>query len=191
MPLDPIRDLITGEVHVSSYQAISGAGYPGVPSLDIYGNVVPFINGEEDKLVEEPGKIMGSLKGGRIRSSPIKVVPNCVRVGVKDGHLVSFSARVEKGTEAEDIIKLLDGKKGLKGLPSAPKRPLVHRKERDRPRPDLDSFSGDPPGMVVTVGRVRVDDGILRAFSLVNNTIRGGAGNAVLIAEQCKKEGYL
>ncbi len=191
MALDPIRDLIEGEVHVSSYQAISGAGYPGVPSLDIYGNVVPFINGEEEKLIEEPGKIMGSLKGGSIRSSPLKVVPNCVRVGVKDGHLVSFSARVVKGTDADDIIKLIGAKKGLKGLPSAPERPLVYRRERDRPRPDLDSFSGDPPGMVVSVGRVRVDDGMLRAFSLVNNTIRGGAGNAVLIAEQCKRGGYL
>lgn len=191
MALDPIMGLIEGEVHVSSYQAISGAGYPGVPSLDILGNVIPFINGEEGKLVEEPPKIFGRISEARNIPSAIKIVPNCVRVGVKDGHLVSFSCRLGKGVGGEEVLDALKSKKGLKGLPSAPERPLVLRKGDDRPRPDLDAFMGKPPGMVVSVGRVRVDNGMLRAFSLVNNTIRGGAGNAVLIAELLMKEGFI
>lgn len=190
MALDPIADMLDGEVHVSSYQAISGAGYPGVPSLDILGNVLPFINSEEEKLVEEPRKILGGVKGGRFLPSNVKVVPNCVRVGVRDGHLISFSCRLKGKVHTDDVMDALRSKKGLNGLPSAPKEPLSLRDESDRPQPQLDAFAGEPPGMVVSIGRVRVDDGMLRAFSLVNNTIRGGAGNAVLIAELLKKEGY-
>ncbi|MDG6225936.1 MAG: aspartate-semialdehyde dehydrogenase [Candidatus Thermoplasmatota archaeon] len=191
MALAPIADLLEGPVHVSSYQAISGAGYPGVPSLEALGTVLPYISGEEEKLIEEPVKILGRLDDGMIVGSSIRIVPNCVRVGVRDGHLISFSASLKDRVDIEEVKRRMGSFTGLEGLPSAPKRPLVLRKENDRPRPDLDSFAGGPLGMSVSVGRVRVDEGMLRAFALVNNTIRGGAGNAVLIAEQCLKEGII
>jgi len=191
MALGPMKEAIGGEVFVSSYQAISGAGHPGVPALDIFGNVLPFIDGEEEKLVQETGKILGKVSDGAVLPEAVRVVPNCVRVGVRDGHLISVSFRLNEGYEREDVFSLMDSLKGLQGLPSAPAVPLVIRTEEDRPRPDLDAFAGDPPGMSATVGRVRVDEGILRMFVLVNNTIRGGAGNAVLIAEMLKAEGFL
>jgi len=191
MALAPIRDMLVGDAFVSSYQAISGAGYPGVASLDIMGNVVPFIRDEEEKVEEGPAKILGKLDGGRVRSHAIKVHANCVRVGVKDGHLISLSTKVADGCDEEDIIDMLRSVKGLDGLPTAPAKPLAVRMEEDRPRPDLDAFAGKPPGMTVSVGRVRIKDGVLRMFVLVNNTIRGGAGNAVLIAEHCMREGLI
>jgi aspartate-semialdehyde dehydrogenase len=191
MGLDPIRKLIGSEVFVSTYQALSGAGYPGVASLDIMGNVVPFIRDEEDKLIHEPAKILGELEGEKYVPADIRVVANCVRVPVRDGHTISVAFKVKKGATRERIISHLTAKKGIRDLPSSPVRPISVRDEEDRPRPDLDAFAGDPPGMVVTAGRIRVDDGIARMFFLVNNTIRGGAGNSILIAEQCLKEGYI
>ncbi len=176
-------------VCVSTYQAVSGAGYPGVPSLDIMGNVIPYIKSEEEKMESELAKILGKIEGKKFIDSKVRVVANCARVPVVDGHLESLVMSVRKGTDVAEIIKALEtfrAEPQKMGLPTAPVRPVIVRKEVDRPQPTMDVNAGEPArakGMASVVGRVRQKDDLIKMFVLSHNTIRGGAGGSVLNAE--------
>ncbi len=184
------------QVHVATYQALSGAGYPGVSSLDITGNVLPFIENEEEKIRREAKKILGGFSN-RIAPSPIDVWANCARVAVRDGHLEAVSIPLEEDASPEDVAKILSAFRGEPQryeLPTAPREPVLVRSEKNRPQPLLDLWAGEPTrarGMAATVGRIRVADRNLRFFVLSHNTLRGGAGGSVLNAELAHRRGYL
>ncbi len=185
-------DLVT----VSTYQAISGAGYPGVPSLDIVGNILPHIGGEEEKIETEIKKMLGVWKDGFLYSD-FTMLANCARVPVVDGHLEAMVLRMDSTPEVEEAIAALESFRGLPEgmrLPSAPERPVIVMREPDRPQPALDSFAGEPErarGMAVSVGRVRRDGDWFKLFTLSHNTLRGGAGGSLLNAELAKAKGLL
>jgi aspartate-semialdehyde dehydrogenase len=184
-------------VDVATYQALSGAGYPGVPSLDILGNVLPHIRGEEEKMNSEGRKILGTWSKGRFEESPVVIEASCARVDVRDGHLEAVFIRDKKMPAKEEVVKALtqfSAKPQKLKLPSAPEHPIIVRQEPDRPQPLLDAYAGTPErarGMAVTIGRIRVDEEVLRMFLLSHNTIRGGAGGSVLNAELAYKEGII
>jgi aspartate-semialdehyde dehydrogenase len=195
--LKPLADALDfDEVHVATYQALSGAGHPGVASLDITGNVLPFIENEEEKMRREAKKIMGAWSDG-IVPSDLDVWANCVRVPVREGHLEAVSIELNEDVRGEDVARLLASFRGepqRQALPTAPKAPILVRPERDRPQPILDGMAGDPPrsrGMAATVGRIRVTGRNLRFFVLSHNTLRGGAGGSVLNAELARRRGYV
>jgi aspartate-semialdehyde dehydrogenase len=190
LPLKAIDDAFGLRfVVVSTYQAVSGAGYPGVPSLDILGNVVPYIKNEEEKMEEELAKILGQVKGGRFAYHPVEVYASCARVPVIDGHLESLVLRTEKDATVEQMIKALEtfqAEPQKHKLPTAPLRPVIVRREENRPQPVIDVNAGEPAraqGMSSVVGRVRKKDDHFKMFVLSHNTIRGGAGGSVLNAE--------
>ena len=190
LPLKVLDDAFGLEMVVAStYQAISGAGYPGVPSLDILGNVVPYIKSEEEKMETELAKILGSIEGKRFASSDVQVMVNCARVPVVDGHLESLVLRTREDASVEQVIKALEDFRAEPQelrLPSAPLRPVIVRREADRPQPALDAFAGEPArarGMSVVAGRVRKKENYIKMFVLSHNTLRGGAGGSVLNAE--------
>ena len=182
-------------VFAATMQAVSGAGYPGVPSLDILGNVIPFIKDEEPKLEAEIRKFLGlrSASGARIDDAPILVSSHTNRVAVEHGHTIVMSVELERKAEASDIESALAGWRGASeacGLPSSPDRPLVVSSEADRPQPRRDADAGR--GMTVTVGRVRPDTIFdVRLVALGHNIIRGAAGASVLNAELMAATGRL
>ena len=185
------------EVDVATYQALSGAGYPGVASLDILGNVVPYIKSEEEKMNSEGKKILGSFTNGRFVDSPVTIMASCARVHVRDGHLEAVFIRHDEVPSEKEVIKTLRNFRArpqeLK-LPSAPEAPIIVMDDPNRPQPLLDSDAGRPDrarGMAVTIGRIRADRRCLRFFLLSHNTIRGGAGGSVLNAELAHKEGVI
>lgn len=197
LALKPLADAFEFHaVHVSTYQALSGAGYPGVPSLDITANVVPFIENEEEKMHREAKKLLGTWSDG-IVPSDLDVWANCVRVAVREGHLEAVSIPLEEDVDAGEVAKALTSFRGepqRENLPTAPKDPILVRAERNRPQPLLDGMAGEPArarGMAVTVGRIRVTERVLRFFVLSHNTLRGGAGGSVLNAEMASRRGYL
>lgn len=179
-------------VIVTSMQAISGAGYPGVPSLDIVDNVIPYIKDEERKVEVETKKILGK-KG---KPAEISVSASCNRVPTVDGHIESIIVETQKRCSPEKAIDTFSSftaePQQLK-LPSAPEKPVVVRLEDDRPQPRLDRLEGN--GMSVVVGRVRADPIFksrgIRYTALGHNTIRGAAGCAILIAELLKEKGHI
>lgn len=180
------------DVFVSTYQALSGAGYPGVPSLDAIGNIIPYIGGEEEKMEIELAKMLGKYENKEFRFAKFNVYANCARVPVVDGHLESLVIKMEEEPTVEDVVKMLADFKGepqkLK-LPSAPECPIIVRAEQNRPQPAFDVFAGGlgrSKGMAVTIGRVRKKDEYYKMFALSHNTIRGGAGGSVLNAELAK-----
>jgi len=182
-PLD--RRFGLRQVIVSTYQAASGAGYPGHPAVDLLGNVVPYIQREEDKLAHEPIKILG----GRPTISP-----HCVRVPVQDGHLMTVSCRLER--PPDDLDQVADAFTAFAPpdevavLPSAPQPTLCYRSEPDRPQPRLDRDRGG--GMAITIGRLRRCSVLDVAFvALGHNTLRGGAGGAVLLGELLASQGRI
>ena len=183
MALAPLRQFNIRSVIVSTMQAVSGAGYPGVPSLDILGNVVPFIGGEEEKMQSETLKILGS-DGGR-SPYPAIVSAHCNRVAVIDGHTMTVSVAFTKKPTLEAIkeaMRTFAGKPQELWLPSAPQPPLVVTEEPNRPQPRLDADLGG--GMAITIGRVRECPVLHFKFvALGHNTIRGAAGAAILNAE--------
>ena len=189
MALAPLRQFGLTSVLVSTMQAVSGAGYPGVPSLDILGNVVPFIGGEEDKMESETLKILGS-DGGRT-PHPAVVSAHTNRVAVIDGHIMTVSAALESKPSIDDIVDALKNFRGRPqelSLPSAPNPPIVVTTENNRPQPRLDAERGD--GMAVTVGRVRPCKVTHTKFvALGHNTVRGAAGAAILNAELMAADG--
>jgi aspartate-semialdehyde dehydrogenase len=166
-------------------QAISGAGYPGVASLDILGNVIPFIKNEEEKMEEETRKLLGHLNGKRVIPGAFAMSAQCNRVAVEDGHTESVSLRLKKKATREEIIAAWNDYRAepqeLK-LPSAPERPVVYLEAADRPQPRLDVDTG--AGMTSVVGRLRPCGVLDWKFTVLShNTIRGAAGAALLNAE--------
>lgn len=171
-------------IFVSTMQAVSGAGYPGVPSLDILGNVIPFIKSEEEKMQEETLKLLGLLKGSRIESLNAKISAHCNRVAVEDGHTESVSIKLRKPATREQILATWSEFKPLAGqdLPTAPAQPVEFVAADDRPQPRLDRMRGN--GMASTVGRLRPCPLLDWKFTVLShNTIRGAAGAALLNAE--------
>ncbi len=178
---------------VTTMQAVSGAGYPGVPSLDVADNVMPYIAGEEEKIESETLKILGKLSDASITSAAMHVSAQCHRVNVSDGHLaalrVKLTRQVEPGELAAALASFIALPQELK-LYSAPARPIIVRDEPDRPQPRLDRDAGQ--GMSITVGRIRRDAVLdYRFVALSHNTIRGAAGAAILNAELLAAQGYL
>jgi aspartate-semialdehyde dehydrogenase len=170
---------------MTSMQAISGAGYPGVASMDIIDNVIPYIGGEEEKVEMEPQKILGRIAGMKIEAAPFKVSAQCNRVAVQDGHLESVRVKLGKEATVEEVSEELAAFKGLPqelNLPTAPVHPIIVRTERDRPQPRLDREAES--GMAVVIGRLGKDTIFDFKFTLIShNTIRGAAGAALLNAE--------
>ena len=177
------------QVFVSTYQALSGAGYPGVPSLDAVGNVVPFIKNEEEKMESELAKMLGTYSDGAFHYANFKVMANCARVPVIDGHLESLVLDLEQQPSLEELEKCLvdfRGEPQKLNLPTAPEQPIIVRHEENRPQPAFDVMAGTPArakGMAVTIGRLRQSNGYYKAFAMSHNTIRGAAGGSVLNAE--------
>lgn len=170
---------------VTTMQAISGAGYPGVASMDVLGNVIPFIKDEEQKIQTEPLKILGRLQGNRIEPSHLRISASVNRVPVQDGHLASVSVKLKNKAAIPDIIAALRSFQGVPQqliLPLAPQRPIIVHDLPDRPQPRMDILL--EKGMAVSIGRIRKCDVLDYKFTgLVHNTIRGAAGAAVLNAE--------
>jgi len=174
-------------------QAVSGAGYPGVASLDILGNVIPYIAKEEEKMEEETRKLLGKLNGSGIIMGSFGMSAQCNRVAVEDGHTESVSIKLTKKAKPEEIIEAWNGFRSLPQelkLPSAPEKPIVYVTSSDRPQPRFDSDHGN--GMTTTVGRLRPCGVLDWKFTVLShNTIRGAAGAALLNAELLKVQGYL
>jgi aspartate-semialdehyde dehydrogenase len=180
-------------VFAVTMQAVSGAGYPGVPSMDILGNVVPYIKNEEEKMQEEAGKLLGKLKGREIVPAAFTISAHCNRVAVEDGHTESISIKLKKRATPEKIIAAWREYRGqvadLK-LPFAPAEPIFYDERPDRPQPRLDIERGH--GMTVSCGRLRPCSLLDWKFTMLShNTIRGAAGAALINAELLKARGYL
>lgn len=173
-------------------QAVSGAGYPGVASLDILGNVIPYISNEEEKMEEETQKLLGKLNGNSIVPAPFGMSAQCNRVAVEDGHTESVSIRLKTKAQPEEIIAAWNefrAEPQSLRLPSAPEQPVIYLHGVDRPQPRLDVDSGG--GMTTSVGRLRKCNVLDWKFTLLShNTIRGAAGAALLNAELLKAKGY-
>jgi len=180
-------------VFVATMQAISGAGYPGVPSLDILGNVIPYIGGEEEKIEVETRKILGRLAGSTVDLAEIAISAQCNRVAVEDGHMESVSVELAERAPSEDILRAwreFSGPPQELSLPSAPERPIVVMDQADRPQPRFDA--GHSRGMATLVGRLRPCPVLHYKFTaLGHNTIRGAAGASILNAELLRARGYL
>jgi aspartate-semialdehyde dehydrogenase len=193
LALKPLEERFGIEsLFVSTMQAVSGAGYPGVPSLDILGNVVPFIKNEEEKLQEEVGKLLGRFNGSGIEFLDAKVSAHCNRVAVEDGHTECVSIKFKKPASREEILAAWAEFAPLTALhlPTAPEQPVEFDGAPDRPQPRLDRMRG--AGMTATVGRLRPCSLLDWKFVVLShNTIRGAAGAAVLNAEVLARMGSL
>jgi len=193
MGLAPIMKFGVTKIIATTLQAISGAGYPGVPSMDIMGNVIPYIGNEEEKMQEETQKILGTLAGDRVTPLAATVSAHCNRVPVVDGHTVTVSVELSSKPTQADLRHAFETFRGLpqeRGLPSAPKFPVQYMTENDRPQPRKDVERDR--GMAAFVGRLRpcpVFD--WKFVALGHNTVRGAAGAAVLNAELMQSEGLL
>jgi aspartate-semialdehyde dehydrogenase len=191
------------KIFVATMQAISGAGYPGVPSMDILGNVIPYIAKEEDKMEAETRKLLGSLKegslkegslnGSRVIDADLTLSAHCNRVAVEDGHTESVSLKLRKPATAEEIIDAWNEFRCLPQklkLPTAPEQPVIYESAPDRPQPRLDRDRGR--GMSAVCGRLRPCNIFDWKFTVLShNTIRGAAGAALLNGELLKAQGYL
>jgi len=181
------------KVFISTMQAVSGAGYPGVPSLDILGNVIPYIGDEEPKIETEITKLLGVFAHDHIVPADIVTSAHANRVPVEHGHTACLSVAFERRPTPEEALHTLrtwTGVPAVRGLPSAPSPALIVRDEPDRPQPRRDGPSGN--GMAVTVGRVRVDPLFdLRLVAMAHNVVRGAAGGSILNAELLVATGQL
>jgi aspartate-semialdehyde dehydrogenase len=194
MSLAPLEKQFGVEkVMMTSMQAVSGAGYPGVPTLDILGNVVPYIGGEEEKVERETQKLLGKLLDESVKPGDFVVSAHCNRVPVEDGHTEAISVSLKAKASIEDLVEAWRKFRSLpqeRDLPFAPKHPIIVREERDRPQPKFDLLAEH--GMATVVGRVRHCPVLqFKYVALSHNTIRGAAGAALLNAELMKSEGYL
>jgi aspartate-semialdehyde dehydrogenase len=191
--LKPLMRFGLKKVIVSTMQALSGAGFPGVPSLSIIDNVLPYIPGEEEKIEQETLKILGKLHEGKVLPANIQVSASCNRINVKEGHLECVFVEFERKPSIEEVKEALKNFKSepqkLK-LPSAPENPIIVREEIDRPQPRFDRDEGK--GMSIVVGRIREDKALtIKYLCLGHNTIRGAAGAGLLSAELAAKKGYV
>jgi aspartate-semialdehyde dehydrogenase len=193
MALKPLHVLFgLKKVFVTTMQALSGAGYPGVAALDMIDNVVPYVDGEEEKMETETLKLLGNAENDSFSFADIRMSAQCNRVNVKDGHLEAVNIELEKKASLNELKNALINFDPLKklNLPSAPSPPIIIREETDRPQPKYDRDAGN--GMAVSVGRVRkcsIFD--FKFLVLSHNTIRGAAGGAILNAELMKVKGLI
>ena len=193
MGLGPLKQFGITRVVVTTMQAISGAGYPGVPSMDINANVIPFIGGEEEKMQQETQKILGEYRGGHIEPLAARVSAHCNRVPVVDGHTVTVSVELSAKPSEQDILaafRSFSSEPQKRKLPSAPPHPVIYMEQADRPQPRRDVER--ERGMAAFVGRLRpcpVFD--WKFVAMAHNTVRGAAGAAVLNAELMYSEGFL
>jgi len=184
--LKPLMDLGLRKVTVASMQALSGAGYPGVPSLAITDNIIPFIKGEEDKVENEPLKLLGKFNGKKVEFAPISVSASCHRVPVVDGHTEAVWAEFDRDVSVEEVIDAFNSLKPL-DLPTSPEKVIIVREESDRPQPRFDRDEGN--GMSVSVGRIRKDsNSAIKYIVMGHNTVRGAAGASILNTELMIKE---
>ena len=193
MGLAPLKQFGITKIVATTMQAISGAGYPGVPSMDIVGNVIPFIGNEEEKMEQETQKILGEFRGDHIEPLPARMSAHCNRVAVVDGHTVTVSVEFSSKPSLADVRAAFDAFTSVpqrRQLPSAPQRPVIYMEEANRPQPRKDAER--ERGMAAFVGRLRVCPVLDYKFvALGHNTIRGAAGAAVLNAELMQSEGML
>jgi len=193
MGLAPLKPFGIKNVIATTLQAISGAGYPGVASMDIVANVIPFIGGEEEKMQQETQKIMGEFRGDHIEPLDAFVSAHCNRVPVVDGHTVTVSVELDAKPSFEELHRAFDQFRGVpqeRTLPSAPRQPVIYMHEGNRPQPRKDAEREH--GMAAFVGRLRSCPVLDYKFvALGHNTIRGAAGAAVLNAELMHSEGML
>lgn len=195
LALKPLVDKFGVElVNVVTMQAISGAGYPGVSSLDIIDNVIPYIGGgEEDKVESEPNKIFGSVNQNGINNLDLKISAQCNRVSVVDGHTECVQVKLKKKTEAGEIIDAwnsFSGEPQEEKLPSAPSKPIYYFNEKNYPQPKI--HRNIDKGMAVSIGRLREDKFFDYKFVILShNTMRGAAGGALLCAEMMRIKGYI
>jgi aspartate-semialdehyde dehydrogenase len=193
MALAPLKKFGIRRVLVTTMQAISGAGYPGVASMDINANVIPYIGNEEEKMEQETQKILGDFASSAVEPLAAQVSASCNRVPVVDGHTLSVSLEFERKPSHEDILAAFRSFRGIpqhKGLPSAPPCPVIYMTQHDRPQPRRDVEREN--GMAVFIGRLRKCPVLDWKFiALGHNTVRGAAGAAVLNAELMKAEGWL
>ena len=181
---------------VTTMQAVSGAGYPGVSSMDIVDNIVPYIGGEEEKMEQkEPQKLLGQFNGESVDYADILISAHCNRVPVRNGHLEAVSVEFEEKPSTEDILAAWKDYHPLAqrlNLPSAPQPPIIYMDAQDRPQPRLDRQAGTVPGMATLVGRLRPDPVFDHKFLVLgHNTVRGAAGGSLLNAELLMAQGYL
>jgi aspartate-semialdehyde dehydrogenase len=195
--LKPLHDKLgLKKVIVSTLQAVSGAGYPGVPSLDIIDNVIPYVKDEEEKVETEPLKMLGQLADGGVSPAKFEISAMVHRVGTTDGHLESLYVETEERFEPEKVARILSAFRGepqkLK-LPTAPEEPIIVTRDEARPQTKLDRNAGTVPGMSAVVGRIRkgLDSHSGRLTLLSHNTIRGAAGSTILTAELMYRKGLL
>jgi aspartate-semialdehyde dehydrogenase len=194
MALGPLhRQFVVEAVFVTTMQAVSGAGYPGVASLDILGNVIPYIGGEEEKMEIETRKILGCFDGTGIELAAFPVSAQCNRVPVEDGHTESVSVKLAKKAAPDEIaeaMRVFSGPPQDLKLPSAPEKPILVMSEQDRPQPRFDVNCAG--GMAALVGRIRRCPILDYKFTVLgHNTVRGAAGAAILNAELLKALAYL
>jgi aspartate-semialdehyde dehydrogenase len=193
MALAPLTRFGIERIMATTMQAVSGAGYPGVPSMDILANVIPFIGGEEEKMQQETQKILGSVSDGKAVPLSARVSAQCHRVAVTDGHMVATSIAFRTKPSPDDVRAALQDFRGVpqeRKLPSAPPRPVIYMEQQDRPQPRRDAEREN--GMAVFVGRVRACPVLdIKFVACGHNTIRGAAGVAVLNAELMVSEGFL
>ena len=193
MGLAPLCQFGLNMVNVTTLQAVSGAGYPGVSSMDVVGNVIPYIEGEEEKLETETKKILGQLIDGQVELHPVVVSAHTTRVPVIDGHTEMLSVGFDTAPKPEEILtafREFAGRPQIEQMPTAPSQPIVYMTASDRPQPRLDV--NREGGMAITVGRLRPCN--LLNYKLVvlgHNTVRGAAGAAILNAELMKTDGLL
>jgi len=187
LALKPLSGFGIEALNVTTMQALSGAGYPGVSSMDIENNVLPYIKNEEDKIESEPLKIFGRLENRRIKRADFRISANCTRVNVIEGHTLSIQVRLRDNPDIEEIKEAFRSFKGL-SLPSAPEKPVILREEEDRPQPRKDLGNG----FSISVGRIR-NDSVLgyKMFAVGSNTVRGAAGASILNAELLRASGHL
>ena len=197
LSLKPLHDAFgLRNLFITTLQALSGAGYEGVPSMAIVDNMIPFIGKEEEKVENETPKIFGSLVGGKIVPSKMGISSTCTRIGVLHGHTGCIFAETERPATVEEAAKAFRGFQAEPqklGLPSAPKNPIIVRDEENRPQPRLDR-SANANGMGVIVGRIRKDrifDNGIKYVVLGHNNVRGTAGNTLLCGEYLYKKGFV
>jgi aspartate-semialdehyde dehydrogenase len=194
MALAPLQQAFgLDKVFAVTMQAVSGAGYPGVASLDILGNVIPHIPKEEEKMEEETRKLLGALQNGAVRPADIALSVQCNRVPVEDGHTESVSVKLRRTAPADEIISAWRGFRSMAQelkLPTAPPEPLYYDVSPDRPQPRFDVDRG--AGMTISLGRLRPCGLLDWKFTVLShNTIRGAAGAALLNAELLRAQGYI
>ncbi len=194
IPLKPIMDNIgIDSVNVTTMQALSGAGYEGVPSMAILDNLIPFIKNEEEKIESESLKILGKFEESKIKFADFEVFASCNRVMVLDGHTEAVFVHTKKDFEIDEvrtILRKFQGEPQKLKLPTAPENPILVMEKEDRPQPRFDRDIGN--GMTVSVGRIRKKrEKLLKFTCLSHNTIRGAAGASILNAELAYKKGLL